>query len=42
MQPVHQMKITWNVDTKDGRTLKGELHNSIHALGKDPGFPGGH
>ncbi|MDO8349239.1 MAG: hypothetical protein Q7T30_03310 [Planctomycetota bacterium] len=41
MRPVHQMKITWNVDTKDGRTLKGELHNSIHALGKDQGFPGG-
>lgn len=41
MQPVHQMKITWNVDTKDGRTLKGELHNSIHKLQKDPGFPAG-
>ena len=39
MQPVHQMKITWNVDSKDGRELKGELHNSIHALAKDPGFP---
>ncbi|MCC7063099.1 MAG: hypothetical protein IT456_09865 [Planctomycetes bacterium] len=41
MQPVQQMKITWNLDTKDGRTLKGELHNSIHALQKDPGFPVG-
>ena len=39
MQPVHQMKITWNVDTKAGETWKGELHNSIHALAKDPGFP---
>jgi hypothetical protein len=41
MRPVHQMKITWNVDTKDGRTVKGELHNSIHALQTDPGFPVG-
>jgi hypothetical protein len=39
MQPVHQMKITWNIDSKDGRSLKGELHNSIHALAADPGFP---
>lgn len=41
MQPVHQMKITWNVDSKDGRELEGELHNTIHALAKDPGFPAG-
>lgn len=39
MRVVHQMKITWNVDSKDGRELRGELHNSIHVLGKDPGFP---
>ncbi len=39
MRPVHQMKITWNVDSKDGRELQGELHNTIHALAKDPGFP---
>jgi len=39
MQPVHQMKITWDLDAKDGRALRGELHNSIHALQKDPGFP---
>ena len=39
MRPVHQMKITWNVDTPDGRTLRGELHNSIHALARDAGFP---
>ncbi|MCA8964090.1 MAG: hypothetical protein KDC48_04360 [Planctomycetes bacterium] len=41
MQPVNQMKITWNVDTKAGATLKGELHNTIHALAADPGFPAG-
>ncbi len=39
MRVVHQMKVTWNLDGKDGRPLKGELHNSIHALAKDPGFP---
>ena len=39
MQPVHQMKITWDLDSKDGRGVRGELHNSIHALQKDPGFP---
>jgi hypothetical protein len=39
MRVVHQMKITWDLDTKDGRSLRGELHNSIHALAKDPGFP---
>ncbi|MEO6593839.1 MAG: DUF6797 domain-containing protein [Planctomycetota bacterium] len=42
MRPVHQMRVSWNVDTKDGRQLKGELHNSIHALASDPGFPEGH
>lgn len=41
MQPVHQMKITWNVDSKAGATLKGELHNTMHALAADPGFPTG-
>ena len=39
MRPVHQMKITWDLDTEAGRPLRGELHNSIHALKKDPGFP---
>ena len=39
MRPVHQMKITWDLDTEDGRALRGELHNSIHSLQKDPGFP---
>ena len=39
MRPVHQMKLTWNVDGKDGQPRKGELHHSIHVLGKDPGFP---
>jgi hypothetical protein len=38
MRPVHQMRITWNVDAADGRQLKGELHNTIHALAPDPGF----
>jgi hypothetical protein len=38
MQTCHQMKITWDVDAKDGRNLRGELHNSIHKLSKDPGF----
>jgi hypothetical protein len=41
MQPVHQMKVTWNVDAKDGRLVRGDLHCSIHVLAKDPGFPGG-
>lgn len=41
MQPVHQMKITWDLDSKEGRELRGELHNSIHNLQKDPGFPKG-
>ena len=41
MQTVNQMKITWNVDSKAGRSLKGELHNTIHTLQKDPGFPAG-
>ena len=41
MQPVHQMKITWDLDSSEGRELRGELHNSIHALQKDPGFPKG-
>ena len=39
MRPVNQMKITWDLDTADGRALRGELHNTIHALQKDPGFP---
>ncbi|MCA8952956.1 MAG: hypothetical protein KDE27_25825 [Planctomycetes bacterium] len=38
MQPVHQMKITWNVDTAAGEQRKGELHNTIHMLREDPGF----
>ncbi|MGE3354407.1 MAG: DUF6797 domain-containing protein [Planctomycetota bacterium] len=39
MQPVMQMRIAWNVDAADGAQLKGELHNTIHRLGDDPGFP---
>lgn len=40
MRPVQQMKITWDLDTENGRPLRGKLHNSIHNLQKDPGFPG--
>ncbi|MFO1078196.1 MAG: DUF6797 domain-containing protein [Planctomycetota bacterium] len=40
MQPVNQMKITWNVDDKGGKPHQGELHDTIHALAADPGFPG--
>jgi hypothetical protein len=39
MQPVNQMKITWDLDSRDGRAMRGELHNTIHALQQDPGFP---
>jgi len=39
MRPVNQMKITWDLDTEDGRALRGELHNTIHSLQKNPGFP---
>jgi len=41
MRPVHQMKVTWDLDRSGGGALKGELHNSIHALAEDPGFPPG-
>ncbi|HEX6811207.1 MAG TPA: DUF6797 domain-containing protein [Planctomycetota bacterium] len=41
MRPVHQMKVTWDLDRKDRPAMKGELHNSIHALAEDPGFPAG-
>jgi hypothetical protein len=36
MRPVHQMRITWNVDAADGRPLRGELHNTIHSLAAEP------
>ncbi len=39
MRPVMQMKVTWNVDAADGGVVRGELHNSIHTLGADPGMP---
>ena len=39
MRPVMQMKVTWNVDAADGGIVRGELHNSVHALGADPGMP---
>lgn len=41
MRVVHQYKVTWNIDAADGRAVKGELHGSIHVLGKDPGLPAG-
>jgi len=40
MRPVHQMKITWNLDSASGDQWRGELHNSIHALAENPGWPG--
>ena len=39
MRPVMQMKVTWNVDAADGALVRGELHNSVHVLGADPGMP---
>ena len=39
MRPVHQMKVTYNLDSAEGERVKGEVHNSIHALGDDPGMP---
>lgn len=39
MQPCNQMKVTWNLDGKGSAAMRGELHNSIHALDADPGFP---
>jgi hypothetical protein len=39
MRVAHQMKVTWDIDGKQGRPVRGELHNSIHVLAKDPGFP---
>ncbi|MBK8097360.1 MAG: hypothetical protein IPK26_09640 [Planctomycetes bacterium] len=39
MQPVNQMKITWDVDLAGGKRARGELHNSIHKLAADQGFP---
>ncbi|MCR9245202.1 MAG: hypothetical protein NXI31_09235 [bacterium] len=38
IQPVHQMRITWNVDTAEEEQCKGELHNSVHVLRKNSGF----
>jgi hypothetical protein len=41
MRPVMQMKVTWNVDSAAGAKMKGEVHNSIHSLPPDRGFPAG-
>lgn len=39
MQPVNQMKITWDLDSKSGGMMRGAVHNTIHSLQHDPGFP---
>jgi hypothetical protein len=39
MQVCNQMKVTWNLDGKDGASMRGELTNTIHALATDAGFP---
>jgi hypothetical protein len=39
MRPVHQMKISYNLDSADGERVKGEVHNTIHVLAEDPGMP---
>ncbi|MFK7740362.1 MAG: DUF6797 domain-containing protein [Planctomycetota bacterium] len=41
MRAVNQMKITWDMDSAGGQLLRGELHNTIHALASNPGFPKG-
>ena len=38
MQPCNQMKVTWNLDGKDGAPMRGELTNTIHTLSSDTGF----
>jgi hypothetical protein len=32
--PVMQMRIGYQVTTKDGATLSGAVHNTIHRVGK--------
>jgi hypothetical protein len=39
MRPVMQMKVSYNLETKDGDRAKGEVHNSIHVLRPDQGMP---
>lgn len=39
MRPVMQMKVSYNLETKDGERVKGEVHNSIHVLRPDQGMP---
>ena len=39
MQVCNQMKVTWNLDGKDGVAMRGEVTNTIHALDTDSGFP---
>ncbi len=41
IQPVMQMKVSYNLEDADGGRVRGELHNSIHRLPADQGMPGG-
>ena len=40
IQPVMQMRISYNLDDASGELVKGEVHNTIHALAPDPGMSG--
>lgn len=42
MRPAHQMKIVYNLEDATGAAVKGEVHNTIHVLAEDPGFPHQH
>lgn len=41
IQPVMQMKISWNIESAKGEKMRGELHNTIHALPSDQGAGSG-
>ncbi len=34
MRPVMQMKVAWNIKAADGADMKGELYNTVNALGE--------
>lgn len=38
IQPVMQMRITWNLESAAGERVRGELHNTIHRLAPDRGI----
>lgn len=42
IQPCMQMQITYHLETADGKPVKGDVYNSIHALSKDAGMPATH